>query len=142
MTCSDQILQRAKQLQESRIDIQLFNLTPEGQEFTMDFWASVVSESDDPLGSQSTEPLRIQVRHRPRADDFGYIISNIHLSYKYFQCTKNSYIKIYYNICILKYILDIYIYTKYHVLQPGGPEHGGQRLSSHLLTERILCPFS
>ena len=67
VTRSDQILQRAKQLQESRIDIQLFNLTPEGQDFSMDFWGGIVSEFDDSLGPQSTEPLRIQVRHRPRA---------------------------------------------------------------------------
>ena len=62
--CRRQIRSRAEALHEAKIEVELFNLTPDGKKFNMDFWSQIVKNPDDELGTQTwtSEPLRLEVR--------------------------------------------------------------------------------
>lgn len=60
--CRERIVHRAQQLKEAQVEIQVFNITPEGQQFDMKpLWRDVVFTTEGETRSTEAEPLRIQV---------------------------------------------------------------------------------
>ena len=57
------VLERASQMGTSKAEVELFNLTPEGQDFSMEFWREFVGDPDEVAAGVDAEyhPIRIQV---------------------------------------------------------------------------------
>lgn len=54
--CREMVMQKAKQLQETKVEVLLFNLTPPDKEFSMSFWSGIVHDPDFP-----SEPRAINI---------------------------------------------------------------------------------
>jgi len=60
------VLGRAQALRDGKAEVELFNLTPEGQDFSMDFWQQFVGDPDEEdVGKADYQPMRIQVPPPP-----------------------------------------------------------------------------
>jgi hypothetical protein len=59
----EKVLGRAQVLRQSKVEVELFNLTAEGQVFSMEFWGRIIGDPEDDLAglAPDVQPMRIQV---------------------------------------------------------------------------------
>ena len=86
--CRATVLERAREMRTSKAEVDLFNLTPEGQEFSMHFWQQFVGDPDEVAAGVDAEyhPIRIQVPYYSnsyeRYPSVTNLLSHLKVSYR------------------------------------------------------------